>query len=124
MPQYINPEGTGEAEYVDLQPEYGLQTRIPFYTDVDMNYILWQNSTIRGFLNGIDVRNITENGNTKYTEPNGGNFTGECNFLNEAFNLAREPIVEYAIPDSEIEIPDNAFNGCITLKRLIIHRKC
>ena len=30
-------------------------------------------------------------------------------------------MIEYAIPDSETEIPDDAFNGCITLKKLIMH---
>lgn len=30
-------------------------------------------------------------------------------------------MIEYTIPDSETEIPDDAFNGCITLKKLIIH---
>ena len=30
-------------------------------------------------------------------------------------------MIEYTIPDSEIEIPDDAFNGCITLKKLVMH---
>ena len=34
---------------------------------------------------------------------------------------AREPIYEYTIPRSETEIPDDAFNGCVSLKKLIIH---
>ena len=76
---------------------------------------------MRGFFNGIDVRNITQNGDTEYGAERGGNFTGECNFLNEAFNLSRQPMIEYTIPDSETEIPDDAFNGCITLKKLIMH---
>lgn len=33
----------------------------------------------------------------------------------------REPIYEYSIPESETEIPDDAFNGCVNLKKVIIH---
>ena len=122
MPKSINPRGNGRAKYFDLRAEEAITSNIPFYPDEnDKNCKLWQNSSIRGFLNGIDVRNIQSNGNIEYGANRGGNFTGECNFLNEAFNLSREPMIEYTIPDSETEIPDDAFNGCITLKKLIIH---
>ena len=30
-------------------------------------------------------------------------------------------MVEYSIPDSETQIPQDAFNGCLTLKKLVIH---
>ena len=119
MPKSINPRGNGRAKYFNLRAEEAVTSNIPFYPDEeDENSQLWPNSSIRGYLNGIDVRNIGP-----YGAGRGGNFTGECNFLNEAFNLSREPIVEYTIPDSETEIPDDAFNGCITLKKLVIHSK-
>lgn len=86
------------------------------------NIVMWQNSMIRGFLNGIDVRNIKENGNSEFGAESGGDFSGECNFLNETFNLVRKPIVEYTIPDDETEIAENAFNGCGNLKKLTLHR--
>lgn len=122
MPKSINPRGNGRAKYFDLRAEEAIISNIPFYPDeYEQNSTMWQNSIPRGFLNGIDVRNITENGNIEYGASRGGNFTGECNFLNEAFNLSRQPMIEYAIPDSETEIPDDAFNGCITLKKLIMH---
>lgn len=122
MPKNINPKGNGRAKYFDLRAEEAITSNIPFYPDeYDQNSTMWQNSSIRGFFNGIDVRNIQSNGNIEYGANRGGNFTGECNFLNEAFNLSREPMIEYTIPDSETEIPDDAFNGCITLKKLTIH---
>ena len=122
MPKSINPKGNGRAKYFDLRAEEAITSNIPFYPDEDdQNSTMWQNSSIRGFFNGIDVRNIQSNGNIEYGANSGGNFTGECNFLNEAFNLSREPMIEYTIPDSETEIPDDAFNGCITLKKLIMH---
>lgn len=122
MPKSINPKGNGRAKYFDLRAEEAITSNIPFYPDEDdQNSTMWQNSSVRGFFNGIDVRNIKSNGNIEYGASRGGNFTGECNFLNEAFNLSREPMIEYTIPDSETEIPDNAFNGCITLKKLVMH---
>ena len=122
MPKSINPKGNGRAKYFDLRAEEAITSNIPFYPNGDdQNSTMWQNSSIRGFFNGIDVRNIGSNGNIEYGANRGGNFTGECNFLNEAFNLSREPMIEYTIPDSETEIPDDAFNGCITLKKLIMH---
>ena len=122
MPKSINPKGNGRAKYFDLRAEEAITSNIPFYPDEDdQNSTMWQNSSVRGFFNGIDVRNIQSNGNIEYGANRGGNFTGECNFLNEAFNLSREPMIEYTIPDSETEIPDDAFNGCITLKKLVMH---
>ena len=122
MPKSINPKGNGTAKYFDLIAEEAIISNIPFYpNENDPNSTMWQNSSVRGFFNGIDVRNIKSNGNIEYGANRGGNFTGECNFLNEAFNLSREPMIEYTIPDSETEIPDDAFNGCITLKKLIMH---
>lgn len=122
MPRSINPQGNGKAKYFDLRAEEAIVANIAFYPNEDeKNSTMWQNSIPRGFLNGIDVRNIQSNGNIEYGASNGGNFTGECNFLNEAFNLSREPMIEYTIPDSETEIPDDAFNGCITLKKLVMH---
>ncbi|HOZ55437.1 MAG TPA: DUF6273 domain-containing protein [Clostridia bacterium] len=124
MPKAINPKGTGKARYFDLKADEVITANFPFYIEFDDdNSTMWQNSMIRGFFNGIDVRNITENGNQEFGADKGGNFTGECNFLNEGFNLSREPIHEYEIPDSETEIPDDAFNGCISLKKLTIHSK-
>lgn len=122
MPTNINKNGTGRAEYFDLRSEYAINAGIPFYSNSSDGYgNLWQNSTIRGFLNGINVENIKENGNTNFTERLGGDFSGKCNFLNEAFNKDREPILEYEIPRAEKNIPNDAFNGCVCLKKLIIH---
>ena len=122
LPKNINPDGFGTKDYFKLISEDILISNMPFYPKTsDKNSELWQNSTIRGFLNGIDVRNITENGNPEYGASNGGDFRGECNFLNETFNLSREPMIEYTIPESEEAIPDDAFNGCITLEKLNLH---
>ena len=59
MPESINPNGNGSAKFFDLRAEETITSSIPFYpTYYDRNGKMWQNSTTRGFLNGIDVRNI------------------------------------------------------------------
>lgn len=122
LPKNINPNGTGEATYIELRTQDAIIGGIEYYpTCFKSRASMWQNSMVRGFLNGIDVRNITVNENLEIIAEESGDFTGECNFLNEAFNLTREPMVEYSIPKGETKISDNAFNGCITLEKLTIH---
>lgn len=74
MPKSINPAGSGSAKTIDVRTAEAIAC-IPFYpNDKDANRSMWQNSTIRGYLNGINVMNITENGNPAYSAPNGGDF--------------------------------------------------
>lgn len=99
MPASINPRGNGKATYIDVRTEEAIMGGIPFYPDPDRrgrvdsreayNISFWQNSTIRGFLNGINVCDIKTNGNTRYTAPRGGDFSAH-GFLQEAFNLEME----------------------------------
>ena len=122
MPKTINPRGTGQAKYFDLRAEEVIIANIPFYPDDNnKDSSMWQYSYVRGFLNGIDVRKTVQKSDTEDATIRGGDFTGECNFLNEAFNLSRNPMIVYKIPDSETEIPNDAFNGCVSLKKIIMH---
>ena len=124
LPNYINSKGSGKTDFFDLVSENVILANLQFYPNgYDDNANMWQNSTIRGYLNGIDVRNITENGNPNFPAVDGGNFSSECNFLNEAFNLSREPVIQYTIPDSEKIIPNSAFNGCVGNNVTIIDDK-
>lgn len=123
LPTNINPKGNGKDKYFELRAEDAIFT-MQFYPKVyHENGNMWQNSIIRGYLNGIDVEKIQENGNPKFGAKEGGNFTGKQNFLNEAFNLEREPIIEYEIPQNETEISSYAFDGCISLTKIVIHDK-
>ena len=91
MPREINPKGTGKAKFIDVRTEEAIAT-LPFHTErLEENCNMWQNSTIRGYLNGINVNNITTNGNPAYSAPNGGDFR-EQNFLTEAFERTIENI--------------------------------
>ena len=92
LPTYINPEGDGSDDFISVVSSDILMSAIPFYPNCKDNYSnLWQNSMLRGYLNGINVSNITTNGNTKLTAPAGGDFTGQ-GFLREAFVNSIEEI--------------------------------
>lgn len=91
MPREINPRGTGSAKYIDVRTEEAIAT-LPFYpNDRDNNITFWQNSTVRGYLNGINVNNIRTNGYAKYNAPNGGDFSRQ-NFLTEAIDISMEHV--------------------------------
>jgi len=87
MPTDINPIGTGTAKTIIIQTQEAIMSGIPFYLgeEGDENSEMWQNSSIRGYLNGYNVCNISTNGNPNFSAPNGGDFT-EHNFLTEAFS--------------------------------------
>lgn len=81
----FNPNGDGTAEYIDAYPEQLLDGGIPFYIkQFDDNNAFYQNSTLRGVLNGINVNRIETNGNLRYTAENGGDYNGH-GFLQQAF---------------------------------------
>ena len=88
MPWSINPQGNGNAKFIDVRAEYGIMSGIPFYTFAfDKNCSMWQNSIIRARLNGYNThKEIAKgNGNSKYIAEKNFNFT-KNNFLNEAFS--------------------------------------
>ena len=113
LPKRINPNGSGKENCFKLKASKGIVSSIPFLqhgNNLNLSKSFWEHSTIRGFLNGTGVRDIYSNF--------GGDFSKECSFLDEAFDLSREPIKEYKLPEGEIEIADNAFNGCVSLERI------
>lgn len=86
LPKSINPNSTGTSNHIDVVTEYAIAT-LPFNTSTQSaNSSLWQNSTIRGYLNGINVNNIIMNGNHHYTASTGGDFSHE-NFLSDALKI-------------------------------------
>ncbi|MBE5735693.1 MAG: ATP-binding protein [Clostridiales bacterium] len=99
LPKELNPNGSGEASTILVRPAEAIIGHIPYYAgnDKDANCYLWQNSTIRGYLNGINVNNIKENGNPGYPAPNGGDFSVTQGFLAEALKvpvLSRDKSIE------------------------------
>ena len=121
LPKSINPEGNETNTYMKLRTSEAIMNGFPFYPNSENpNCSLWQNSTIRGYLNGICVENITENGNVNYTASNGGDFSNSCNFIQEAFNENPTLNNVFTIPNNQTEISYDAFNGCGFLKKVVI----
>ena len=87
MPRSINPQGNGNAKFIDVRAEYGILSGIPFYTFFDNNSSMWQNSIIRAQLNGYNThKEIAKgNGNSECITEKNYDFT-KNNFLNEAFS--------------------------------------
>lgn len=106
LPKEINVDGTGKAKTIKLRTEEAIFSGMPFYPNSsDKNSTMWQNSTIRGFLNGINVENIKTNGNTTYTAPNGGDFSRGNNFLTLAFGRSGRTL---SYEDNNVEIEEEA----------------
>lgn len=89
MPRSINPSGNESAKFIDVRTEEAIACLCFYPNEFDKNASLWQNSTIRGYLNGYNVNNIKTNGNPNYAAQKGGNFVNQ-NFLNEAMNFSIE----------------------------------
>lgn len=73
-----------KLEFV-LRAKLSIVINVPFYPTVYEQYSdMWQNSTIRAYLNNMNVNYLTTNGNSKYSASCGGDFT-QFGFLDEAF---------------------------------------
>ena len=83
LPKEINENGINRSCILVLRAD-AIMAGIPFYTNnQDDNRGLWQNSTIRGYLNGLNVNNLKENGDVNFTASNGGDWTNH-NFITQA----------------------------------------
>lgn len=115
LPKSINPNGTNKDDSFKLKSSKGIVASIPFLqhgNSLSFSKSFWEYSTIREFLNGTRIKDIYSNF--------GGDFSKGCSFLDEAFDLSREAIKEYELPEGEREIGDNTFCGCVSLERIII----
>lgn len=116
LPKSINKKGSENAKTIELMTEHCVLAGMEFYPG--FLYAKWKDSRIRGYLNGI---NVNKKSNDKSLDLKGGNFEGENNLLNQAFNLARQPIYDYTVGKDEIEIAKNAFAGCVHLNSITLH---
>ena len=86
LPKTVNPNGAEKENYVDVTASNCLIGGMPFYLNNTDDYgYLWRNSTIRGYLNGINVNNISEF-DAEISASNGGDFSKCNNFLKDAFD--------------------------------------
>ncbi len=91
LPQSINPNGNGTAQHIELVCSYVVNAGIPFFPHEEINAHLWQNSPIRGYLNGYDLKQLKKNINPRYAVGNNYQFSQQ-NFINEAFAEEKELI--------------------------------
>lgn len=88
LPTDINPDGDGTALTMVLFAETAVTAGIPFYpNNTDSNITMWQNSTVRAYLNGINVNNLPTDG-----APAGGDFSGK-GLYNEAFTASEQAMI-------------------------------
>ena len=102
LPKEINPLGKGTAKYIECMTEKTIIGELPFHPIVnDERNALFQNSTVRAYLNGINVED------SKYIDKpwwitGGGNFEAfKSSFLQEAFS------------DSQFEIKMDQQTGAV-----------
>lgn len=94
LPTDFNPKGTNTAKVINVVAEESIIGGVPFHNEYIANIDLWQNSTIRGYLNGINVNNIKINGNPEYSARGGEDFSKTSNFLTEALDMQMERVQE------------------------------
>ncbi len=89
LPRSINPNGNGTAHTIDLVCASVVNAGIPFHPNKDINGHLWQNSAIRGYLNGYDMSDRNHIGNKRCATGFKYNFDQQ-NFIDEAFTETKE----------------------------------
>lgn len=120
LPKFINPQGTGIAPTLELIPEDGITSGIPYYPEVyNSTFKRYFNSSIRGFLNGVDLNTITNAVSLNIV--NKDNFSSFKGLLDEAFNTNRQPVFHHNIPLSQTKIEPYAFYGCTHIKSITLH---
>ncbi len=91
LPKEINPEGNGRAAVIKLRTQKALLGGMPFNINQEQNDAnLWQNSTLRGYLNGYNMQSIKNQNidNFRHIAFGGGDFT-QRNFLNETMGRVK-----------------------------------
>ncbi len=120
LPKSINPNSkTLKPENkISLTSDKILFSSIPFFAETQPPYCsLWQNSTIRAFLNSDSNKNLSIDPEILNTEI--WDFT-RSGFLYEALTKEKTPIKECSIPPFCSVIATHSFSGCVTLEKIII----
>ena len=121
LPKSINPKGKkfGADSVIHTETQQCVLSGIPFHPNwrEDQNSSLWQNSLTRAFFNSAKSSEL--DGNPEYRGRLQWDFS-KSGFLYQAFDMTRQPTKEYTIPETEKEISDNAFTGCVGLEKIII----
>ena len=90
LPKEINPEGSGEAQAIELQTLEAINNGIPFCRVFRSNGAVWKDSIVRGYLNGLNILNVKNSDEFRYVDPSWLDFT-QNNFLEEALSGEIQP---------------------------------
>ena len=108
----------GKTKTLELESDQIIVSGVPFYpNNTHENRQLWQNSLIRAFLNSAKSSEL--DGNPEFRAEYEWDFS-KSGFMHQAFDMTREPTLVYTIPETETEICDNAFEGCVGLQKVVI----
>ena len=120
LPRSINPKGKrfGADSVIHTETQQCVLSGIPFYPNYnDQNCSMWQNSLARAFFNSAKSSEL--DGNPEYRARLQWDFS-KSGFLYQAFDMTREPTREYTIPETEKEISDYAFAGCVGIRKVVV----
>ncbi len=108
LPTSINPKGNGKDDFLMIESEFVIVGGIPFLTmeDFDETKNLWQNCTLRGMLNSINMNIEREGDNPDFELLGGGNFEG-MGFLHEVFEKEITKTIDLSKDNSENENSKN-----------------
>lgn len=82
---------------------------------------MWQNSKIRAFLNSAVLFEMDRNiGCIDQTTYCNYNFSND-GFLKQALDLTSKPSLEYTVSKNFTTLDKNTFEGCIALKKIVLH---
>lgn len=91
LPKEINPEGSGEAQAIELQTLEAINSGIPYYPMPRLkDGVGWDDSIVRGYLNGLNVLNDKNREEFRRIKPSWLDFT-QNNFLEEALSGEIQP---------------------------------
>lgn len=86
VPKQINPIANEADNCIYITTVEGIISGLPFHSDSNVNAYLWQNSSIRAFLNGINTSMISSNGNIDLRLKNPTGHFEKQGFIDTAFS--------------------------------------
>ena len=101
LPKEINPEGSGEAQAIEIQTLEAINCGIPYYPMARFkDGVGWDDSIVRGYLNGLNVLNDKNREEFRRIKPSWLDFT-QNNFLEEALSGEIQPTSAKLDEDAE-----------------------